>query len=390
MVSIDATHIAATAAWPGGFFASYHVYPYYPDFLRLEYAGPDPYASYLAALRAYHGDQALMVTEFGVPTSLGMAHLGPAGRNQGGESEKQAGRIDAGILGDIKREGFAGGVAFEWIDEWFKFTWNTLPYELPGDRRQLWRNPLTNEEHFGLVAAEPGKPTASRQIAPGVRASSDTEYVYLRLSNVPRAGATIGFDVRPGTNKGLPGKPGVYPKADVAVTVGPGHKASLVQSAWTDPNSFLYGAYVKVDPATLEPGSGVWISPWQLLDRPYTVPSTGEQHPTERVDIGMLRWGPSRADDRNLVDGRGSTVELRVPWSMLGFSDPSSHRVLVPHAGGTLTTQRVGKLGIAIASGRKLVTTRGYAWRDWNSVRWQERRKAGFGTVAKAFASAAR
>ena len=27
-------HIAATQAWPGGFFASYHAYPYYPDFLR--------------------------------------------------------------------------------------------------------------------------------------------------------------------------------------------------------------------------------------------------------------------------------------------------------------------------------------------------------------------
>ena len=35
LVSVDATHIAATDAWPGGFFASYHAYPYYPDFMRL-------------------------------------------------------------------------------------------------------------------------------------------------------------------------------------------------------------------------------------------------------------------------------------------------------------------------------------------------------------------
>ena len=38
-VSVDAMHLRATAAWPGGFFASYHAYPYYPDFLRFEYAG---------------------------------------------------------------------------------------------------------------------------------------------------------------------------------------------------------------------------------------------------------------------------------------------------------------------------------------------------------------
>ncbi|MGI8885983.1 MAG: hypothetical protein ACR2G9_03620 [Gaiellaceae bacterium] len=59
MVSIDATHLAATKRWPGGFFASYHVYPYYPDFLRRTpayqlYRRPwngklDPYAGYLHA-----------------------------------------------------------------------------------------------------------------------------------------------------------------------------------------------------------------------------------------------------------------------------------------------------------------------------------------------------
>jgi hypothetical protein len=36
MVAIDAMHMRATSKWPGGFFASYHAYPYYPDFLRLQ------------------------------------------------------------------------------------------------------------------------------------------------------------------------------------------------------------------------------------------------------------------------------------------------------------------------------------------------------------------
>ena len=34
LVGIDANHVRPTAAWPGGSFASYHAYPYYPDFLR--------------------------------------------------------------------------------------------------------------------------------------------------------------------------------------------------------------------------------------------------------------------------------------------------------------------------------------------------------------------
>jgi hypothetical protein len=35
LVSLDATHVSATDAWPAGFFASYHAYPYYPDFMSL-------------------------------------------------------------------------------------------------------------------------------------------------------------------------------------------------------------------------------------------------------------------------------------------------------------------------------------------------------------------
>ena len=81
-ISVDAKHVQATAQWPGGFFASYHAYPYYPDFLRFEYEGgqPSPYAAYLGQLRQHHAGQALMVTEFGVPTGLGAAHRGPGGR----------------------------------------------------------------------------------------------------------------------------------------------------------------------------------------------------------------------------------------------------------------------------------------------------------------------
>ena len=57
-----------------------------------------------------------MVTEFGVPSGIGIAHTGPDGRNQGGHTEAEAGRMDAAMLRDIQREGYAGGVLFEWLD----------------------------------------------------------------------------------------------------------------------------------------------------------------------------------------------------------------------------------------------------------------------------------
>ena len=59
LVGVDAEHVLPTGAWPGGTFASFHAYPYYPDFQRHERGAAgrddgepvDPYAGYLRALR---------------------------------------------------------------------------------------------------------------------------------------------------------------------------------------------------------------------------------------------------------------------------------------------------------------------------------------------------
>ncbi len=433
-VGIDAMHLAATDRWPGGFFASYHAYPYYPDFLGLTrayaaYRGPDgrldPYAGYLHALRAHHRGQAVLVSEFGVPTGLGIAHRGPLGRDQGGHSEREAMAMDASMLHDIQAEGFAGGVVFEWADEWFKHTWNTMAYEQPEDRRALWRNTYTNEEHFGLLAQDAeaapavvldGRPDpwattgANRILAAAdglvrtVDVHTDEEYLTLRIET-SRADAlahqqiTVGFDVTPGANGGLPGLPGTMRSADVALELGPGPRARVSKAAWFDPFPKQYGdaggrGYVHVDRAALQMGSGAWSFPRLMLNYPYRVRATGQLLPAESVDISHLPWGsgdPSATggDTRNLVDGHGTTIEVRIPWLLLGYADPSSHLVLMPHPDGSLTTIKTGRVGIGVVAGGRLLVTSGASWADWDAVTAHERLKQGVGVLAHAFAATA-
>ncbi len=428
-VQIDPTKMHATTRWPGGFFASYHAYPYYPDgqkyqkdliSYRRKDGKIDPYAGYLHDLRAYHKGMAVMITEFGVPTSLGVAHRGPLGRDQGDHSEQEAGKIDADMLRDIQDEGMAGGVIFEYTDEWFKFTWNTTELEIPAARRQLWRNDLTNEEHFGLVSMEPGtKPTMtldgedgdwqrsnsqmlveSRGPVQELRATHDEEYLWLRLRlrtplSWQKQPITLGFDVRPGGNKGLPGTT-LDPDADVALTIGPGNQAHVVDAASSDPAAFLYGihdGYLPVDRASLQPGSGAWVSPRLILDKPFTVPGSGEHHDVQMVDVGTLPFGSGDPaspsfDERHLVDGQGTVLELRIPWALLTYSDPSSHQVWQTHPDGTLTSRTVGPLGIAVVQGGTTAASAHYSWDGWNKVTWHERRKAGWNTVATALGQA--
>ncbi len=424
LVSVDAMHLRATGRWPAGFFASYHAYPYYPDFMRLTPAyanAPDPYAAYLKALRRHHQGQAVMVTEFGVPSSLGAAHRGPLGRDQGDHSEAQAMSMDAGMLHDIKNLGFAGGVVFEWTDEWFKLTWNTLDLERPGNRRQLWRNPLTNEEHFGVVSTDAGleaqvsidgdgsdwssansqvqweSPSGLREL----RMAHDEAYLYLTayLDDAQAAlagGVTFGLDVRPGENAGLPGVAGSpMPGADTAVHLT-SDSIQVQRAAWTDETAAQYGIayhYLHgIQPSDLLQGSGVWRPPIMLLSAPRKIPATGERRPTETLNLGNLPLASQADDSRTLADAGAHTVEIRIPWAFLGFGDPSSHTLTLPRTDGRIATEKIpqsNRIAVqAYADDGSLLATAapGYGWSNWNGVSYSERRKQGWDVLAQAFA----
>jgi hypothetical protein len=92
-VGVDANHVLPTKAWPGE---------------------PDRYAGYLASLkRHFAAHRPLLVAEFGVPSSLGSAHYGTNGRDQGGHSEAEAMAIDAELMRMMADQGIAGADVLE-------------------------------------------------------------------------------------------------------------------------------------------------------------------------------------------------------------------------------------------------------------------------------------
>jgi hypothetical protein len=121
----------------------------------------------------------------------------------------------------------------------------------------------------------------------------------------------------------------------------------------------------------------------------------GEKRPTELLDIGALRWGtadPADAafDSRVTAGGGKDLVELRLPWAMLTFTDPSSHQVWKPKGDGSVDTLTVGRVGLQVApAGQPTVATNGYAWDGWNRVDYHERRKAGWSTVRRSMLDSA-
>jgi hypothetical protein len=390
LVGVDAEHVLPTDAWPGGTFASFHAYPYYPDFQRHEPGlqigtdgRVDPYAAYLRALKEHFVSMPLLVTEFGVPSSLGSAHLGPLGRDQGTHSEQEAMRIDAELMRLIHDQGLAGAFVFSWTDEWFKRTWNTQESQV-AERRQLWHDPLTNEQWFGVLATDPGEvPDSARELVSAdgpleyVLVRADASYVHLDVTGRDQTPAqvTVLVDTLPG------GGPGAGPDYKVVVDRDAGTARAYVRRE-LDPVRL----YTR-EPIDFPEGDAPWRLFRQLMNRSQTV--AGERHEPDLGDVGELVEGTWDPDDEAYdslatwrVDDAHRTLHLRLPWPMLGLADPSSRTAL--GAGEPARMVPIDGLGLTFevdGSRHRL----DYSWPTWNSIGHSERLVAGADLLGAAF-----
>ena len=387
LVSVDAEHVRPSDAWLGGTFASFHAYPYYPDFqrhepgLQVETDGRvDPYAGYLRALNKHFVSMPLLITEFGVPSSLGSARLGPLGRDQGAHSEQEAMRIDAGLMRLIRDQGLGGAFVFSWADEWFKGTWNTEESQV-AERRQLWHDPLTNEQWFGVLATDAGEvPDGARELTPS---DGSLEYVLVRAD-----ASYVHLDVT--------GRDATPSQLTVLVDTLPGGGADY--KVVVDREAGTARAYVRreLDPIRLyasetidypEGQDATWRLFRQLKNRGLAI--AGKWHDPELGEVGDLvegSWDPEdeEYDSRAswLVNEPHHTLHLRLPWPMLGLADPSSRTALGPGRPALLVP--IEGLGLTFETDRSRERL-DYSWKPWNSIGYTERLVAGADLLGEAF-----
>ena len=200
---VNVEHIRPTGNFISGYFASYHVYSYFPDYLETEreadnyteeelieaygegrfrntqyrisllngsdihdylsesdYYDSDgslnTYYAYLKALNNFHNIP-VVVSEYGSTTGRGQAQIDRnTGRSQGHMNEQEQGQALVECYEDIMAAGSAGSCLFSWQDEWFKRTWNTM-YAVDLDNTPYWSDYQTNEQFFGLLTFDPGE-----------------------------------------------------------------------------------------------------------------------------------------------------------------------------------------------------------------------------------------
>ena len=169
-VALDPTHLRAGERLRAGYFAAYNVYPFYPDFLIHEprYSrgkdaeGPSSFAAYLEDLQRYHQSMPLLISEFGISSSLGISHFNPSGWNDGGYTEVEQGRLLARMIASTDATGCAGGLIQGWLDDWYRQNWLVQRFEVPGARARLWLNTLTPGAQQGLIGFKTRRQDAYR------------------------------------------------------------------------------------------------------------------------------------------------------------------------------------------------------------------------------------
>ncbi len=417
LVSIDANNID-TSGWAGGQFASYHAYPYFPDFLRHEYVdSDDPYAAYLEELTTHHAGMPVMITEYGVSGGWAFAHNEPNGRTHGMHREPEQMAVDAELLRVIHDQGLAGGFVFEWTDEWFKFTWNTLAYMHPDDRRAMWHDTYTNESFFGVLSVEPGAGEAPIVIdgadgdwdegvvlaggggieetfddlfggvfaglfdgdgATKLEVTHDPSFLYVHVRTAkPWDGALFTIEFAPADP--------VDAAAVSRIVVDP---AGSRLEWWSGFDPFLahHGSRPTEYVPTAEDAEG-W-NPVRLLTARVQKAPWGEVFDAELLDVSEHLRGSSDPED-TAFDSRagweadGSTIEIRIPWLALGMSDPSSLTMLDVDDEGVVTGRSISGLRLALAGDSGLEAGGVYSWDPWSSVEWHERTKVGVDVFAQ-------
>ncbi|MGH7537104.1 MAG: hypothetical protein ACREMF_00595, partial [Gemmatimonadales bacterium] len=438
--ALDAMLVQTTRANVAGYFASFHAYPYYPDFMLYDSTygtarssnGPSHYFGYLQELRRHHAGRPVVIAEYGVPSSRGLAHLQPEGMHHGGHDEEAMAAIDVRLTREIREAGLAGGILFAWIDEWFKHNWVVIDLEVPAERNRLWLNVMDAEQNYGLLGQYAGNAARTPELGGDprrwrdlpvlqsdsslvLRVGSDEAYLYLALEVAYGRVAPdsvrylVGIDTYR-TNRGEVRLPGVSNRLSTGIEfyldlgdsaggrmfVARSYSPYLVPRAGMGPTGLdpFYNARCTVESRS---ESGQFDSLYVTTNR-FRVGRNGRTFPALGVDRGRLRYGRQATSSLSdwFVDRAAGLVEVRLPWGLLNVTDPSSRTVLtaVREGGVTVTGPTDGFRFIVAALARgddrlvaNMAAASTYTWPTWEQPSWHERLKPAYAAMRDLWSS---
>lgn len=410
---VNINHLDLGPKMKGGLFGSYHIYPNYPDFMNNDSAyalysdneGTFRYGGYLQAFMAGHHKYPAVVAEFGLATGVGNAHANPDGYNHGGMSEEVQGEGIIRMFEAMQREGYAGGIIFEWIDEWAKKAWTTEPYMIPYERQNLWHNAIDPEQNYGIMAYEAVKPAKSgatldktgliRTIELRLDATFlDIDITLQRPIDFNAEQLLIGIDTYRRDRGELKYLPTLDLKApsgmEYLVVLDGVESGRLLAIPPYNYTTYSFASYPGLSETGTFEGMAKLINKARALEDLTPIPAHYE-------NASSLFYG-SLTGSSHHWDREGNVVKVRIPFTRINISDPSSATVLDdtkvyysdPLRDVIATTESEGIAVSAVlcdANGTQVLdgianeTPLVLPWTNWNQPVYRERLKQSYGIL---------
>lgn len=306
------------------------------------------------------------------------------------------------------------------------------------DRRPYWSNAETCEQQFGLLSFDrlkikidgdksdwkklKSKPIYEKgnKFIEKVYMDHDERYLYLAikyknlnenvetrilLDTIPRQGNTnMPFNKNIQTDSGI----------DFIIQLSSSEDSKILVDSYYDTFYYQYSHLLKMYPEnkSFEKKNNGFFNPIRLvLNRDITIPATGETLPLEYYETGMLREGngnPEKDAYDSLADycinKKDNFVEIRIPWLLMNFKDPSTKEVMGDFwKSGLESNINIDGINIGIVAYDKNQTdnfdsfpkiSNGkilkknmylYTWDEWNEPQYSERLKKSYYILKETF-----
>ncbi|UVI30987.1 hypothetical protein [Paenibacillus spongiae] len=414
-VAVDMNHIDISSKAISGFFGAYNIYPDRPGFMtgdtdlaKPAYAG---YKQYLNDLMKTQKKYPVLISEFGLSTSMGASEIAATGYRDGQHSESQQGEGIVAMLDIIRESGSMGGLIYEWADGWGKSSRFTSSLMIPYKQGSRWHNRIDPAQNYGILALESEAP---KEYAMTLHASdplqsiayaSDESFFYItaafsKLPDFNKKNMMIYLDTVDRKNGEYMLAPDVnenWSGTEFSIHIRNQQEAELL--VVPDYNASKGSYFTSVST------SGIFERMVRKLSDEYKT-AAGETIPAKYEDGSALIPG-SFEESGSQFYFEGNTLYVRIPWARLNFTDPSSllvlnddkNKGLIENAKDTLTVRMTdGIVASLVIMDRatlqvdyhfpESVTSSGYrtfTWNTWEVPHYVSRHKKSYDMIQAYF-----
>ncbi|CEQ27316.1 hypothetical protein [Paraclostridium sordellii] len=406
---IDVEDIKAKRGLKTGIVASYNIYPSYTEL--KEYDGN--IGKYFEDINKHYSIP-VIIGEIGVPSSRSGGDFNE-NIDKGYITEQEQGKALVDIYKAVKKSKLAGCFIFEFQDSWYSSSWNTKDNKIL-DRSAYWSDAQTYSQSFGLMTFEPGrlkvtpypddkldewseKNVISKEKDYSLSMQSDEKYLYFMIKSSDKTSLKkddiyIDLDTTPKSGSKKSTQYGLQFDNPVDFIIKINNKGNSMVMAQEYYNGFDFyenkSLYEKRPDLIKHTPDMDYFSPIYIETRPKMfIKSQGQTKEKVTYETGKLTKGNSNPESKDFNSAAdyymgNNYVEIRIPWGLLNFMDPSTQQIADDFYENFKTKpMKINDInvGVTIKGNEKVITrikSTPYKLNGWSVPKYHERLKKSY------------